>query len=368
MTREPITPAKRCCRSTAVAEAAIVARQQQEKMTHPVVGHREDDMTIHSTRREFLGAAASASSVLLAGAAGIRPARAQYPERGLTLIVPYGAGGGTDITARLLAKDLEPVIGKPVTVENRGGGGGWIGWGALAAARPDGYTMGYLNVPSMFAGYLDPQIGRKERLESFTPIINHVIDYNVWAVKADSPFKTVKDVIDAARKQPNAITVSAFGNGSDDHIAILGIEVETGTKFIVIHSKSTAEAKTQALGGHIQVLGANISEVAQEVKAGQFRMLGVMAPSRSRFLPDAPTFKEQGFNQVWSVTRGIATPANLAKDAQAKLTSALAQVINSKDHQARAEQLSLEPLVIEGDAYRKFLKDNEQATKTLMKW
>ena len=306
---------------------------------------------------------------MAAGATGIRPAWAQYPERNLTLIVPYGAGGGTDITARLLAKDLEPVIGKPVTVENRGGGGGWIGWGALAAAKPDGYTLGYLNVPSMYAGYLDPAIAkRKENLESFTPIINHVIDYNIWAVKADSPFKTIKDVIDAAKKQPNTITMSAFGAGSDDHIAILGIEAETGTKFIVIHSKSTAEAKTQALGGHIHVLGANVSEVAEEVRAGQFRMLGVMAPTRSRFLPDAPTFKEQGFNQVWSVTRGIAAPAKLVKEAEAKLVSALGQVINSKEHQKRAEQLSLEPLVIQGEAYRKFLKDNEQATKKLMKW
>ena len=116
------------------------------------------------------------------------------------------------------------------------------------------------------------------------------------------------------------------------------------------------------------MLGANVSEVAQEVQAGQLRLLGVMAPTRSRFLPNAPTFKEQGFNQVWSVTRGIATPANLAKDAQAKLTSALVQVINSKEHQARAEQLALEPLVIQGEEYRKFLKDNEQATKKLMKW
>ena len=116
-------------------------------------------------------------------------AHAQYPERGLTLIVPYGAGGGTDITARLLARDLEAVLGKPVTVENRAGGAGWIGWGALAQARPDGYTLGYLNVPSMYAGYLDPKVGRKESLDSFTPLMNHVIDYNIWAVKADSPFR-----------------------------------------------------------------------------------------------------------------------------------------------------------------------------------
>jgi tripartite-type tricarboxylate transporter receptor subunit TctC len=220
----------------------------------------------------------------------------------------------------------------------------------------------------MYAGYLDPVIGRKERLESFTPIINHVIDYNIWAVRADSPFKTVKDVIDAAKKQPDTITVSAFGAGSDDHIAILGIEAETGTKFIVIHSKSTAEAKTQALGGHIHVLGANVSEVAEEVRAGQFRLLGVMAPQRSRFLPDAPTFKEQGFNQIWSVTRGIAAPAKMDRKVEATLTAALEKVIGSKEHQEKAEKLSLEPLVIRGAEYVKFLKDNEQATKKLMKW
>jgi len=311
---------------------------------------------------------ASACALLLAGVAALGPALAQYPERGLMLIVPYGAGGGTDITARLLAKDLEPVLGKPVTVENRAGGGGWIGWGALAAAKPDGYTIGYLNVPSMYAGYLDPQVGRKERLESFAPLINHVIDYNVWAVKADSPFKTVKDVIDAARKTPDAITISAYGAGSDDHIAILGVQAETGTKFVVVHNRSTAEAKTQALGGHIHVLGANVSEVAQEVKAGQLRLLGVMGPGRSRFLPDAPTFSEQGFKQVWSVTRGIAAPAGLPKDVETRLVAALEKVIGSREHQQKAEQLSLEPRVIRGEDYRKFLKDNEQATKKLMKW
>jgi tripartite-type tricarboxylate transporter receptor subunit TctC len=319
-----------------------------------------------TSRFAFLGA--SACALLLAGVAALGPALAQYPERGLMLIVPYGPGGGTDITARLLAKDLEPVLGKPVTVENRAGGGGWIGWGALAAAKPDGYTIGYLNVPSMYAGYLDPQVGRKERLESFTPLMNHVIDYNVWAVKADSPFKTVKDVIDAARKTPEAVTVSAYGAGSDDHIAILGIQAETGTKFVVVHNRSTAEAKTQALGGHIHVLGANVSEVAQEVKAGQMRLLGVMGPARSRFLPDGPTFGEQGFKQIWSVTRGIAAPAGLPKDVETRLVAALEKVIGSREHQQKAEQLSLEPRVIRGEDYRKFLKDNEQATKKLMKW
>jgi tripartite-type tricarboxylate transporter receptor subunit TctC len=322
-------------------------------------------MTLSINRRSLLGAAAGAAALPFAGWV---PAYAQYPERGLMLIVPYGAGGGTDVTARLLARDLEVALGKPVTVENRAGGGGWIGWGALAAARPDGYTLGYLNVPSMYAGYLDQKVGRKETLDSFTPLMNHVIDYNVWAVKADSPFKSVKDVIEAAKKEPDGISVTAYGAGSDDHLAILSMQVETGTKFAIIHHRSTADARAQALGGHVNVLGANVSEVAEEVRAGQLRLLGVMAPQRSRFLPDAPTFKEQGFNQVWSVSRGIAAPAGLPADVETKLSAALEKTLSSKEHQQKAEQLSLEPLLIKGEAYRKFLKDNEQDTKKLMGW
>ena len=308
------------------------------------------------------------AALALLGLTALGDAQAQYPERGLTLIVPYGAGGGTDITARLLAKDLEGVLGKPVTVQNIAGGGGWLGWGALAAAARDGYTLGYLNVPSMYAGYLDAKIGRKETLDSFTPLMNHVIDYNIWAVKADSPFKTVKDVIEAARKAPDTISVTAYGAGSDDHLAILSIAGRN--RYEVRDRAQPQHHRGQDPGARrpCAVLGANISEVAEDVKSGQLRMLGVMAPQRSRFLPDAPTFKEQGFNQVWSVSRGIAAPAGLPQEVEAKLTAALEKTLSSREHQQKAEALSLEPLVIKGEQYRKFLKDNEQSTKTLMGW
>jgi tripartite-type tricarboxylate transporter receptor subunit TctC len=312
--------------------------------------------------------AAGLAVLCVVGGIVVGPAHAQYPERGITLIVPYGAGGGTDITARLLAKDVEPVLGKPVTVENRSGGGGWVGWGALAAAKPDGYTLGYLNVPSMYAGYLDHLHHRKETLESFTPLMNHVIDYNVWAVRSDSPFRTVSEVIEAGKKTPDEITIAAYGAGGDDHIAILSIQAETGAKFVAVHHRSTAEGRTQVLGGHVQVLAANVSEVAEEVRTGQLRLLGVMSPERSKFFPNAPTFKDQGFNQVWSVSRGIAGPAGLPQDVVAALTTALEKTLNSKEHQQKAEQLSLQPLVMKGEAYRKFLKDNEQSIKKLMGW
>ena len=317
---------------------------------------------ISFTRRAALALATAAALVTP------HTAQAQYPERNITLIVPYAAGGGTDITARLLARDLEVALGKSVTVENRAGGGGWVGWGGLASGRPDGYLLGYLNVPSMYAGYLDKSVGRKETLESFTPLMNHVLDYNVWAVKADSPYKSVKDVVDAARKDPSVVTVTAYGAGSDDHLAILSMEAENSIKLGVVHSRSTAEAKTQALGGHIHVLGANISEVAEEARSGALRILGVMSPTRSKFLPNAPTFKEQGFNQDWSVSRGIAGPAKLDRDAESKLVAALEKVLQSPEHRSKAEGLSLQPEVIKGAAYVKFLKDNEISTKKLMGW
>ena len=258
-----------------------------------------------TSRRGFLGTAAGTAALSLSG---LRSVHAAFPERGVTVIVPYSPGGGSDISARLLARDFEPILGKPVTVENRVGGGGWVGWGSLAQSKPDGYSIGYINAPSMFAGYLDKQSGgsRRENLESFTPLINHVTDYNIWAVKPDSKFRTVKDVIDEAKRRPGAITLNGGGHGTDDHIAVLGIGANNGASFQMVHFRGTPEGKTQVLGGNVEVYACNGIEGAEDVKAGVVRAIGVMSPERSKFIPNAPTFREQGFNEVWSVSRGIA--------------------------------------------------------------
>jgi tripartite-type tricarboxylate transporter receptor subunit TctC len=330
-------------------------------------GGREATMDL-SSRRRFLGAAAGAAALSVVGH---RAGFAQpFPARGILVIVPYAAGGGSDVSARLLARDLEPNLGKPVTVENRAGGGGWIGWGSLAASKPDGYTIGYINAPSMFAGYLDKAQGgaRKESLESFTPLINHVVDPNLWAVRPDSKFKTVKDVIEEAKRRPGTVTLNGGGHGTDDHVAALGIGANNGTSFQMVHFRGTPEGKTQVLAGNIEVLACNVSEVAEDIKAGQFRILGVMSAERSPFIPNGPTFREQGFNEVWAVSRGIAAPAGLPKEVETALIDHLEKTINSKEHKAKAEALALDPQIIKREAYRKFLKDNEQATKKLMNW
>ena len=291
-----------------------------------------------------------------------------FPDKGVTLIVAYGAGGGTDRTARLLAKDLETTIGQPVTVKNVTGGGGWNGWGTIASSKADGYTIGYINVPNMYKGYLDKSVGRPESLDSFTLLMNHVTDYCVWAVRKDSPFQSVKDVIDAAKKNPGSVSITAHGNGNDDHLAILRMQDMTGTEFKVVMNKSTADSKTQVLGGFVDVLGANVSEIAAQVKSGEFRLLGVMSEKENKFLPGGKTFKEQGYDQVWAVSRGIAAPAGLPNDVEKGLLAALEKTLNSSAHAQALESSSLAPEIVKGSDYKKLLKNTEQDIKKLMGW
>ncbi|SMB93645.1 Tripartite-type tricarboxylate transporter, receptor component TctC [Thermanaeromonas toyohensis ToBE] len=292
----------------------------------------------------------------------------KFPEKPLTLIVAYGAGGGTDITARLLAAHLEKELGQPVNVINVTGGGGWNGWSQLAHSKPDGYTIGYINVPNIFPGYLDPKVKRPENLESFAVIMNHVTDPCIWAVKGDSKYKSLQELLDDAKKNPEKISFAAHGVGGDDHLALLQVEKVTGAKFKVVHNDSTSISITQVLGGHVQVLGANVSEVFNQHKKGELRVLGVMAEKRSEFLPDVPTFKEQGLNVIMSVSRGIAAPAGTPKEILDILTSALDKATKNPEHIAKAKELGLALDPIKGEDYKKFLKAEEQRIKELMGW
>ena len=307
-------------------------------------------------------------AVFLLGLSGGLLHAAAYPTKPITLIVAYGAGGGTDVTARLLANSLQKVLGQPVVVTNITGGGGWAGWGRLAHSTPDGYTIGYINVPNIFAGYLDPQIGRKENLESFTPIMNHVTDPGVWIVRPDSPLRTVGDVISTLRQRPGGLVIAAHGYGGDDHLGILQVEKRYGVRFSIIHNDSTAVSISQLLGGHIDLVGANVGEVTSLVRQGQVRALGVAWYQRSPFLPDVPTFREQGYDVIYFVGRGLAAPAGTPSDIIQVLTGALERAVSDPEHLQRLKELGLQLDTMRGAEYQRFLKENEQMVKDLMGW
>lgn len=288
-----------------------------------------------------------------------------YPNKPITLIVAYGPGG-TDTTARLLAEPLGKEFGQPVNVVNVTGGGGWNGWGRLADSDPDGYTIGYINVPNMFMGYLDPEIGVDKNLESFDTIMNHVTDPCVWVVKADSPFENVDGVISKLKEEPSSVSIAAHGVGSDDHIGILQVEKDKGVKLNIIQNNGTGESMSQLLGGHIDIVGANVGEVTTLVKEGEVRILGVMSEKRSPYLPDTPTFKEQGYDVISFVGRGIAVPQGTPQEIVDVISTALEKILSNPGDSY--EKLGLELDSKKGEEYNKFLKENEQRIKTLMGW
>ncbi|WP_051534220.1 tripartite tricarboxylate transporter substrate binding protein [Desulfitibacter alkalitolerans] len=292
----------------------------------------------------------------------------QFPTKPVTLIVPYGAGGGTDVTARLLAEPLGKYLGQPVVVINVTGGGGWNGWGQLAQSDKDGYTIGYVNIPNVFAGYLDPAMNRSETIDSFTMIMNHVTDPGLYAVRPDSPFKTMQDLIDYAKENPGKVSITAHGSGGDEYLGIKQLEQFAGTEFTMIHNDSTAESIAQVLGGHVDVLGANVSEVTSLVENGEIVVLGLAYDERSKFLPDVPTLKEQGIDAVHFAARGLAVPAGTPDEIVEILANALEQAVNDSEHIQKCDELGLSLISMKGQEYTDFIKFWEAKVKDLMGW
>lgn len=283
-----------------------------------------------------------------------------YPEKPIKLIVSYSAGGGTDTGARLLTPYLEEELGQSVVVENKPGAAGWLGWGELAHAEPDGYTLGYVNAPAIFAGYVNPSANRKENLESFEFITSHVKDAGVIAVKADDErFKDINSLIEYARKNEVSVT-SNGGVGSENHMAALQMNKELKTKFRSVQYDGASEAITGVMGGHVEVLMAKVGEVIQPAKNGDLRVLAVTVPERVEQLPDVPTLKETtGSDITFYSLRGIAAPKGTDPEIIGKLQAAFDKAMNNEEHVAKMKEMGLIIDGMQGEEFLNVLKEEE---------
>ncbi|XIA66311.1 Bug family tripartite tricarboxylate transporter substrate binding protein [Bradyrhizobium sp. TZ2] len=252
----------------------------------------------------------SVAAIVLAAVTGAARAQQDFPSKPIQLMVAFPAGGSTDIAARIVASIAEKALGQPIVVVNRGGAGGQIGWTELVRQRPDGYYIGFINLPATNTVILDPERRATFTEKDFTPIINQVLDPGVIWVRADSPYKTVQDLIDAAKKSPGTIRAATTGILSDDHLAILMTEeAAPGAKFRLVHLEGGAAQFKEIMAGNIDVAFDNVGSIVKRVQSGEVRALAVMDDVRSNFLPDVPTMKEHGFPTVISSsTRGIAGP------------------------------------------------------------
>src|ERR671931_455712 len=233
--------------------------------------------------------------------------------------------------------------GQPVAVANKSGARGQVGWTEMVRQRPDGYYIGYINLPATNTVILDPDRKAIFTEKDFTPIINQVLDPGVIWVKADSPYKTVQDLIDAAKKSPNSIRAATTGILSDDHLAILMTEeAAPGAVFRLVHLEGGAAQFKEIMAGNIDAAFDNVGSIMTRVKSGEVRALAVMDDQRSKFLPDVPTTKELGYPTVMSnSTRGIAGPKGMPEPVLKKLREVLKKAMDDPEHLGKLEAQGL---------------------------
>jgi len=282
-------------------------------------------------------------------------------------MVAYPAGGSTDVGARILASIAEKELGQPIVVLNKAGAGGQVGWTEMARQKPDGYYIGFINLPALNTVILDPDRKATFDAEAFTPIINQVLDPGVIYVKPDSPYKNLKDLVDDAKRRPGEVKVGTTGILGDDHLAILMLEEAAGVKFRIVHFDGDVPQATALLGGQIDVSFLNVGGLTPRVKAGQMRALAVMDRERSKFYPDVPTSVEQGYPTVISSsTRGIVGPKGLPEPVVKKLQVVFKKAMEDPEHIKNMDKAGLAIKIMIGDEYGEYIKSLHEKVKKLV--
>jgi tripartite-type tricarboxylate transporter receptor subunit TctC len=274
---------------------------------------------------------------LIAGSAALlaTPTFAQnaYPNRPITLVVPWGAGGGTDATARIVASLLEKDLGQPVNVVNRTGGSGVVGHSAIATSAPDGYTIGMITVEITMMHWqglteLNPS--------SYTPLALMNEDPPGVQVAANAPYKTAKELADYIKANPGKLKASGTGQGGIWHLALVGWLGAMGLPASAvpwIPSNGAAPAMQDLASGGVDIVTCSVPEAKAMIDAGKAKSIAIMAPARNALFPDVPTLNEQlGINYSVGAWRGIAAPKGLPKDIADKLVVAIKKAYEAKEY------------------------------------
>jgi tripartite-type tricarboxylate transporter receptor subunit TctC len=247
---------------------------------------------------------------------------ADFPTKEVQILIPYAPGGATDLVFRALAASTSKYLGKAVVVVNKAGGGGAVGFTEAAQSRPDGYTLVTAITPLTI---LPHQVKTAFTYKDFEPIINVVQDPAMFQVRADSPWKTLQEFLDYAKKNPGMITVGNSGAGGGVHLIALAFEKAAGVKFNQIPFAGGGPSVTALLGGHIHAVSVSPPEGIAHVKAGKLRIIALFSAKRMEAFPNVPTVREQGVNFTMGQWRGIAAPKGTPADVIKKLHDAFKQ-------------------------------------------
>jgi tripartite-type tricarboxylate transporter receptor subunit TctC len=303
------------------------------------------------------------ATLFLSGAA-----LAAYPERPITLIVPWGAGGGTDAVARFFGAMLEKDLGQPVNVVNRTGGNGVVGHSAIAQAAPDGYTMGLITVEIAMMHWQ----GLTELTPaSYIPLALVNADPAGFQVRADSPYKTVKDVIDAAKASPGKLKTSGTGQGGIWHLAIAGLLADMKLDPALmpwVPSNGAAPGLQDLVAGGVDVVPCSIPEARSLIDAGKVRSLAIFDTKAPALYPNLPTIKAAtGSDWTTAAWRGFALPKGTPKDVETRLVAAIKKAYDSKEYQDFLTQRGFGAAWAQQDDYAKFMAKADTDMGKVMK-
>lgn len=273
------------------------------------------------------------------------PPAAGFPEKGKVVMwtVPWGAGGGGDITARAFQPLLEKELGVSITVLNKAGGGGQTGLQEfLKSAKPDGYHIASTHLPNTAASYLDPERQATFTLKSFALVGNMVLDPVVFSVKKDGPYKTLKDVVDAAKANPGKLRLTSAGLMTNSHVGAIQLELASGAKFAHMFFEQQGEQRAALLGGHVEVEANPVSETAPGVKDGELLPLGIAAREESKYLPGLKTVISQGYDGVaMAAYRAISLPAGTSPEIVDRWTKALQKAATAPESIEMFDKMTL---------------------------
>ncbi len=295
-----------------------------------------------ATRRGIL----AAGVVSLAAPALAQPA---WPAgRPIEVIVGFAPGGGTDVMVRALTQFLSAELpGSNFVVVNRPGAGGETAYVALQTARPDGYTLGTINTP----GYLSLGVQRRVRYDraQIRLIARLVDDPSAFVVHRDSPYRSLRDLVEAAKRRPGTISVGSSGVGTDDHLGLTLFEAASGAEFIHVPFAGAGPSRNAVLGRQIDVAGLNLGEIGMlGQETPMLRALAGMGERRWELMPDVPTFREEGFDVLMSSERGIGAPRGIPDEVTGRLEDAIAKVIATPEWAERVRQLELAMAFLRG--------------------
>ncbi|QEI08532.1 tripartite tricarboxylate transporter substrate binding protein [Pigmentiphaga aceris] len=292
--------------------------------------------------RRFLLTAASA----LCSLAAVSTAHAQaYPSRPVTVIVPYAVGGTTDIVARLASGQIAGSLGQPLVVENRVGGGGVVGWGAVARSAPDGYTLLTTEMSFTIAPGLLPRLpfdGKKD----FSHVITAAAAPHVLVINPDVPAKTVGEFIALAKTKPGLLNYGSGGNGTNTHLGGELFKRAAGIDLMHVPYKGAGQVLTDLMGGQVQALVTSLPTALPHIKSGKLRALVVTSDTRSLLLPDVPSAKEAQLPSfVMDFWVGFAVPAGTPQPIVEKLNQAIASSLSTPEGKRRLQEQGLHPVL-----------------------